>query len=428
MVMNPTNSKKKPPFWRLFFIEVVESFWMALDAVTAHRLRSTLTLLGVVVGVFSIILVMTAMRALQHNIETELSQLGVHSFQVQKWPAIHTEGPQGWEKIRRRKNITYQQVRQLEARAALAKNIALEANLAQSQAWSRFDKTNPNVSLTAVTPDTFAAKNWTIEGGRALMEQDLDSARNVCVLGSSLTKKLFPLGAPLGEQIKFDGINYTVVGFLESKGDTLGGDQGNFVAVPITTGLNRYGRERSVNVLVQAQSEDRLDDTMEQVIGALRAIRKVPPGAPNDFEIFSNDTLVDQFRAITLAVRVGVAIVSSIALIAAGIGIMNIMLVAVTERTREIGIRRAVGASKRIIMAQFILEAIVLCEIGGVIGVLLGIAGGNLAAHYMNVPPNIPFDWALIGLVICSLVGIIFGTYPAYKAANLDPIESLRYE
>jgi putative ABC transport system permease protein len=179
---------------------------------------------------------------------------------------------------------------------------------------------------------------------------------------------------------------------------------------------------------VQAHSQADMEDTMEQVRGILRKVRKVPPGEPDDFEISSNESLVAQFRDLTLAVRAGVAVVSSIALLAAGVGIMNIMLVSVTERTREIGIRRAIGAKKRNILTQFIMEAVVICEVGGLIGVALGIAGGNLGACYLQLPPVFPVDWALIALGICSLVGIAFGTYPAIKAANLDPVESLRYE
>src|SRR6185503_15695788 len=158
-----------------------------------------------------------------------------------------------------------------------------------------------------------------------------------------------------------------------------------------------------------------------------RVVRKVPPGVEDDFELFSNDSLIAQFNNFTVAVRIGVSVVSSIALIAAGIGIMNIMLVSVTERTREIGIRRAIGAKKRNIMTQFILEAIVLCEIGGLIGVALGIVVGNVAAYLLEVPPSIPLDWVGIGFFVCSLVGVIFGAYPAFKAATLDSIESLRY-
>jgi putative ABC transport system permease protein len=198
--------------------------------------------------------------------------------------------------------------------------------------------------------------------------------------------------------------------------------------VPITTGINPYTSRRSLTLYVQAPNQASYDDTVEQVRGLLRAARRVPPGEEDDFEISSNDSLIQMFRSMTIAIRIGVAVVSSIALLAAGIGIMNIMLVSVTERTREIGIRRAVGAKRRNVMVQFILEAIVLCEVGGVVGVILGILGGNATALFLHLTPVVPVDWIVIGLVICSIVGIVFGTYPAWKAANLDPIESLRYE
>jgi putative ABC transport system permease protein len=357
-----------------------------------------------------------------------LSQLGTHTFQVQRVPAIQVEGPSGWEKYRRRKRLTYEQALKLQEQATLARHVGAEGWMASDQAISRYDKTNPNVELAGVTPEAFPAKNWIVEQGRGLQQSDIDSARNVCVLGHALAQKLFPRVSPLGEEMKFQGIDYTVVGVLEPHGSMFGGNQDNFLAIPITTALNRYGKERNISILVQAANQDLFDDTIEQTRGALRTLRRVAPGEPDDFAIFSNDSLITQFRSITLAVRLGVAIVSSIALLAAGIGIMNIMLVSVTERTREIGIRRAIGAKKRNILTQFILEAIVLCEVGGLLGVALGIAGGNLAALALKVPPVIPLDWVALGLFICSLVGIVFGTYPAYKAANLDPIQSLRYE
>jgi putative ABC transport system permease protein len=199
--------------------------------------------------------------------------------------------------------------------------------------------------------------------------------------------------------------------------------------IPITTGLNRYGRAWwTLTVLIQAHDAATFEDCQEQVRGILRVARKVPPGDEDDFELYSNDSLVEQFNTFTRSMRIGAAVVSSIALLAAGIGIMNIMLVSVTERTREIGVRRAIGALKRNIMTQFIMEAVVLCEVGGVLGVVLGILGGNGVAWYVKAPPAVPVDWIVFGLLICSVVGIVFGTYPAYKAANLDPIESLRYE
>jgi putative ABC transport system permease protein len=413
----------------LLLAEAGESYSMAMNALMAHKLRSALTLVGVLIGVFSIIVVMTAMRALKSNIENELSRLGGQTFAIQKWPAVQFGTGHDWEKYWRRKNITLAQGRTVQEKATLASSVGIERNFWGGQVETRYQKTPPTVRLFGETPGSFPARNWIVAEGRGLTEPDVDNARDVCVLGSALAKTVFPFGSPVGDRLKINGINYTVIGVLEPKGGAVSGDQDNFAVVPITTALNRFGRwSWSLTILVQARDVASYDDTVEQVRGILRVARKVPPGAEDDFELFSNDSIIAQFNAFTMAVRVGVTVVSSIVLIAAGIGIMNIMLVSVTERTREIGIRRAVGAKKRNIMTQFITEAVVLCEVGGVVGVLLGIVGGNAAAHFLKVPTVIPFDWAVLGLVICSVVGIVFGTYPAWKAANLDPIESLRYE
>jgi putative ABC transport system permease protein len=412
----------------LLLAETGESCSMALRALAAHKLRSALTVLGVLIGVFSIILVMTTMRALKANIEREMSQLGSQTFAVQKWPAIYFGGPEGFEKFWRRRNITLAHGREVQEKATLAGNVGVEANLWGGQVETRYQKTPPSVQLLGETPGSFPARNWILAGGRALTEPDVENARDVCVLGDGLAKTIFPFGSSVGERLKINGVNYTVAGVLAPKGGAISGEQDNFAVIPITTALNRFGRFRSLTILVQARDAASYNDTVEQVRGILRIARKVPPRATDDFELFSNDSLITQFNTFTKAVRIGVSVVSSIALIAAGIGIMNIMLVSVTERTREIGVRRAVGAKKRNILMQFVVEAVVLCEIGGVIGVLLGIGSGYVAARYLKVPPVIPFDWAVLGLMICSIVGIVFGTYPAWKAANLDPIESLRYE
>ena len=409
--------------------EARESLYMALNAVAAHKLRSALTLLGVLIGVFSIIVVMTSMRVLKNNIETEMSQLGANAFAIQKWPAVQFEGPTGWEKIRRRANVTLAHGRLVAEKATLAACVGIEEDFWGGQMETRFQKSAPGVRTWGETAGSFPAKNWIIADGRALTDNDVDNARDVCVLADGLSKTLFPFGSPVGEKLKIDGINYQVIGVLMPKGATMGGNQDNFVIIPLTTGLNRFGAwRRSLTILVQAQDKESYEDCLEQVRGIMRVARKVPPGVEDDFELFSNDSLIAQFENFTRAVRIGVAVISSIALLAAGIGIMNIMLVSVTERTREIGIRRAIGAKKRNIMTQFIVEAVVLCEVGGIIGVVLGILGGNAVALFFKAPPVIPFDWIALGLAICSVVGIIFGTYPAYKAANLDPIESLRYE
>src|SRR6266852_2945584 len=388
--------------------ELTESFRMAMGALAAHKLRSALTLLGVLVGVFSIIVVMTAMRVMQSDIEKQLSRLGSQTFVVRKWPGIYFGGPEGFEKYWRRKNVTLDQAVRLQERATLPRSVGVETMFWGGQVETRYKKTAPTVQLFGETPGSFPARNWNLLEGRLLLDMDVDGTRDVCVLGNNLSTNVFPFGSPVGERLKINGINYTVVGVLEPKGGSLGGNQDNFAVVPVTTGLNRFGRwNRSLNLLVQARDQASYDDTVEQVRGILRVARKVPPGKEDDFEIFSNDSLISQFNSFTMAVRLGVSLISSIALLAAGIGIMNIMLVSVTERTREIGIRRAVGAKRRNIMTQFIIEAVVLCEVGGVIGVALGILGGNAAAYFLERPAVVPFDWVVIGLVICSIVGIV---------------------
>ena len=406
--------------------ELRESIMMALNAIAAHKLRSSLTLLGVLVGVFSIILVMTAVRAMQNKIEQQFGALGSSTFAISRMPTAYFGGPEGFMKFWRRKEITFLQAQKFQRTATFAPYVGLHVDFRQYEVTSRYGATPPNVSVEGATPTVFQANNWTIVDGRSLVDADVESARDVCVLSNDVASALFPFGSAVGQRVKIESINYTVVGVLERI--TSEGMSGLSV-VPITTGLNRYGRRRDLSILVKVTHPDVIADGMEHARGLLRAIRKIAPAEEDDFEVMSSDSMIAQFQQVTFAVRAGLAVISSIALLAAGVGIMNIMLVSVTERTREIGVRRAIGAKKRSIMSQFIVEAIVLCEIGGVLGIFLGMAGANaLAIYLLEVPPAFPVDWAIIGLVICSLVGIIFGTYPAYKAANLDPIESLRYE
>ena len=414
---------------RTGLVELRESVAMAITAISSHKLRSALTLIGVLIGIFSIVVVMTAMRILKHNIEANLSRLGTQTFAVSRFPKTIFGASSDWQTYERRQPLTLDQCRQIAAKATLAASVGLERSFWRGQISTKYAKTAPSAQLFGETPESFPARNWELGEGRALTDNDVHDVRNVCVLGSALAKSAFPYASAVGEQIKINGYPYSVVGVLAANGNSLGGNEDNFAIIPITTGLDRYGGWRNdLTILVRARNAESYGDCMEQMRGILRAVRKVPPGKPDDFEMSSNDSMIAQFRAVSRVGTIAMAVVSSIALISAGIGIMNIMLVSVTERTREIGVRRAIGATKRNIMTQFVMEAIVLCEAGGIIGVVLGVAGGNLFALAMKEPPSIPLDWIVLGLLICSAVGIIFGSYPAYKAANLDPIESLRYE
>lgn len=411
--------------------EIKESFLMALSALRANKVRSALTLLGILVGVFSIIAVMTAIRVMQDHADSSLSQLGANTFQIQKWASITVggRGERDWQKYYRRKDLTYEHAQALAERLTLAKHIGVDEGLDSTEVLSDYEKTNPDVQLRGVTPGSFPGKNWKIAQGRALLDTDLDNNRRVCVLGAPVAKKVFPFGSAVGQFVKYRGINYLVVGVLEEMGAFFGHEVDNFVLIPLTTGLNRYGwKWRSLDVVVQAPNQESFDEVQVQARGILRSIRKVPPGEEDDFDFVSNDLLITQFRSMTLVFRAGAAAISSIALVVAGIGIMNIMLVSVTERTMEIGVRRAVGARRKNILLQFVIESVVLCQTGGLVGVILGIAGGNIASIFMETPPSIPLDWALYGLLICSAIGVVFGTYPAYKAARIHPIDALHYE
>jgi putative ABC transport system permease protein len=409
--------------------EFRESLRMALTAVAAHKLRSALTLLGVLVGVFSIVAVMTAIRVMQTVVEAELSQLGDQTFMVRKFPAILFSMPEGIEKIRRRKNITLQEGRRLMDSVTLAKAIGVESYFWAGQIQTRYKRTAPDVRLYGETPGSFPARNWVVQEGREITDTDVEAARDVCVLGNSLARTIFPVGSAVGERVKIDGLNYTVVGVLQAKGGSLNGDQDKFAVIPLTTGLNRFGYIwRSMTILVQARDRASYDACMEEVRGNLRLIRKVPPGEDDTFDVASNDSLIAQFRAFTLTVRAGVAVVSSIALLAAGIGIMNIMLVTVTERTREIGVRLAVGASARKILLQFLTEAMMVSLSGGLMGILVGVAIPLSVGLFADI--RIPISWVAIVVAfgVSCLVGLIFGILPANRAAHLSPTEALRYE
>ncbi len=404
--------------------EWTESFSMAWFAIRSNKLRSALTLLGIVVGVFSIIAVNTAMRVLQNYIVSKLNSMGSNTFMVNKYPPFSN-----WDspEFRNRKDLTFEQAMELRERATLASSVGVTAGRFGKIVHYRDQKTNPNVYLKGITPDISSAMNEVIAEGRSISENDFEVAKPVCVLDPNLAKALFLHSDPLGAQVTVDGIGYTVVGVIEDQGNMIG--QQYYMEIPISVFFDRYGKQqRSVLIYVQAKSQDLFDAAQEQTIGILRTIRQVPPGKDNDFALISNASLLGQVDKFTLYVRIGAIIVSAIALLAAGVGIMNIMLVGVTERTREIGVRKSVGATKRNILIQFLLEAVVLCEVGGVVGIFLGLIGGNLAALALHLQAAFPVDWAMIGLFVCSLVGVTFGVYPAYKAASVDPIESLRYE
>jgi putative ABC transport system permease protein len=405
--------------------ELVKMAWKALGA---NTLRSVLTTSGITIGIFSIISVMTAISALQASIETGLSFLGSNTFQFSKYP----NGIRVWgdEKYRNRRNIDYQTYWKF------ARSMENEADVICPKVWDdstqavfENKRTNPNIELCGTTLDFLAVNNYRISDGRDLSVEDVEFSRSVCVIGQQLVQRLFPQGHAVGKTIKLNEKNYQVIGTLAEKGSNFGGNDDNLVLIPMTKFFENYGsRERSLNIAIEAKNQLVYERTLGMAIGAFRIARGLRPEDSTDFEIYSNDSLANAFRSIAATVRVGAFIVSAIALVAAGVGIMNIMLVSVTERTKEIGIRKSLGARQRDIRMQFLLEALFLSLLGALAGIVLGIVAGNGLAIWLQASVVFPVGWAILGVLVCSAIGVGFGLYPAHKAASLDPIEAFRYE
>ena len=406
-----------------------EGFRMAIEAIRQNKLRSILTLLGISIGVFSVIGVMTAIRTLESSVNSQLDILGTNTFTINKSPAIQIHGPGGDRKIRQRKNITYAHYEEMKRKAKLPLRVSVLDGTSERNIRYKDKSLKKSAELNGADEWALRSINTYLADGRNFTPDDIRFSRNVTILGPDIVDILFPFEDPLGKVIKIKGIDYTVIGVTERKGQAFGQSQDYFVLIPISLYIQRFSNKwTSLGIVFEAESADMYEKTMDEAIGLMRVVRKVPVGEENDFSILSNEELMETFAGFTGGIKIFAGSVSVIALLVAGIGIMNIMLVSVTERIKEIGIRKAIGATRRDILTQFLMEAIFLSQFGGVVGVILGIAGGNVVAIVLNVPAVVPMDWAFYGMAVCSLIGIGFGIYPAWRAANLDPIESLRFE
>jgi len=413
----------------MLFREIIA---MALSSLGANKLRAALTMTGITIGVFSIISVMTAIGALQSSIESGISFLGSNIFQFAKYPANVNIGGEIKKKYQNRRDISYRQaLHYYELMQGSAREICLKCfgYELKGQAVYNGVKTTPSVLIVGTNRSFLTANAYTLGYGRNLNDEDVDFARNVIVVGKMIEKRLFPHESPIGKVIRMSGHTYTIIGVLAEKGTSFGQSQDDVCIMPITRFFEDFGSaKRTVNIATQSFSQETYNGTLDRGIGAMRIARGLRADQENDFEIYSNDSLKSAFTSIAGVVRIGAFVISFIALVAAGIGIMNIMLVSVTERTKEIGVRKSIGARSRDILRQFLAEAVFISEAGGILGIILGVIGGDLLAAWLKVDIIFPFGWAFAGLVVCSAIGIGFGLYPAYRAAALDPIEALRYE
>ena len=405
-----------------------EAFRMAWDALRSHKMRSFLTLLGMVIGVFAIIVSVTGVSVIDVYFKDKLQFLGASTFTIRRTPAIQLGEID--RSVRNRPPITYEQVERLKRVMTIPVTISPIEDFYLGAVRYGKEETEPNVVLLGTDENMLGNFSYEIDIGRFFSEQDVQFGRPVMVLGSAVAETLFPNISPLGKKVRMDGHKYEVIGVLKEKGSFLGFNQDNRVFAPITRLFSIYGQpERNIaSISVRVHDPQLVQAAMEEVTGRLRVIRKVPPGEDNNFEIETNDSMQSIFDAFTGTLTMGGAVIGLIALLASGIGIMNIMLVSVTERTREIGIRKSVGARSRDILRQFLFEAFFLCQIGGVIGILLGALAGNLVAVYFDISAAFPLGWALGAVAMVTAIALVFGGYPALKAARLNPIDSLRYE
>lgn len=406
------------------------AFWdnllLAMRTFVGNPLRSLLTLLGIVIGVATVISMMGLIEGLRIKVNKDLSSLGADVFQATKWPVGF--GRFDWAKYARRPDLTLDDRDAIKALPTVRTASATDDEGGQRIATSDAE-TRPNVRVMGATPEYVDTSGVQIAAGRFMGEPDEVDGRQVAVVGLDVVDVLFPHSDPIGQSIRIRNRPFTIIGVLQRRGSFLGlASMDNQIVIPLSTFQALFGSRRSVDINVQAASPEQLDKAQNEVTNLLRRRRDQKPAEPNNFEIFTNDTMTKTFNNLSQVITVASFGVCLLSLIVGGIGILNIMLMSVTERTREIGVRKALGARRRRILAQFATEAVVLSLVGGIIGVGIGFGLSFLARWVFGFTTEVP-TWAVaLSLGMSSAVGLLFGIYPAARAAKLDPVEAMRTE
>ena len=406
----------------MYLKENLHVAWLQLKS---SKLRAILTTLGITIGVGTVIFIVAILEGYGRSIEAELNMLGANVFQVQKWDF----GGEHAREHEYRKDLKKEYAEIIRNSCDLVKFAGAEVWMYNASLSYKNNKTNPTYMLAGGEPEDFYNNAEPVARGRILSRSDVLSNSKVVIIGQDAVSDLFPYEDPIGKTVKISGTKFKVIGISEDMGSsTFGESENNKVVIPITTFEDLFGSYRSVYITIMAIDAYHIEEAKDQVIGVMRKIRKVKPGEENDFHVWSNQSLVEGFRNIAGKIEIGAIVIGLISLLVGSIGVMNIMLVTVTERTREIGVRKAVGARRATILTQFLNESVVLSLIGGAFGLFLGFSFAGLASIIFSIPFAIPL-WAVItALLVTSVVGLFAGIYPAAKAAKLDPIVALRYE
>jgi putative ABC transport system permease protein len=405
-------------------MEFKEAVKIALQSLWANKLRSILTLLGVVIGVASVIAVVTLVNGANTYVTTKFASYGADVFTISKMPQIITSS-EDYQRFQRRKNVLYSDFLYVEDNCKHC--VGIGAQQATSGTVVRGTQSITDTQIRGYTWQMPQLQNLSIEQGRGFTQTDEEHASHVAVIGTDIQDHLFAGVNPLGQELRVGGTPYTVIGITEKQGSTFGQSQDNFVGVPLTAYQRNYGTQKTLTIYVKAGSAGPvLETAADEVRVLMRSQRHDLPGAPDSFELDTNNTLVGFFSTITNSFGAVAGAIALISLVVGGIVIMNIMLVSVTERTREIGIRKALGARPKDILMQFLIESGTMALVGGAFGVIGGIIVAQVVTLVVGFPSTIAFWSVLAGLFMATSTGIFFGVYPARKAAQLDPIVALR--